>query len=71
MIADEVLYRRAIRYVCDVNNLTVESLTRLDSKTLNLFEDYASSVVEDMRFNQLQYFRPFQYQKDFYATGAT
>ena len=70
MIAQEVLMRRAIRWVCDKHALTVEALRQLDSKTLAPLQDYAIAVAEEMQFNQLKYFRPFDYQKQFYATGA-
>lgn len=60
---------RAIRHVCDTHGLTVDALGRLDSATLQPLQDYAISVADEMKYNALKYFRPFDYQKRFYATG--
>ena len=69
MISDEVLMARAVRYVCDRHDLTPDALTRLDSATLDRLKSYSMSVAEDMRYNQIKYFRPFEYQQRFFATG--
>ena len=71
MLSQETLYQRALRYVCDEHNLTVDALRRLDARTLTELEGYATAVVEDMEYNQLKYFRPFPHQLKFFATGLT
>ena len=70
MIDPNVLMRRAIRYTCDEHNLKVESIGLMDTKTKNAFMELAIAVADDMKFNALKYFRPFQHQLDFFATGA-
>jgi len=70
MLPQEILMARAVRYCADTNNLTVDAISRLDSQTLAHFQDLTVSVAEDMRYNQLKYFRPFEHQKKFFATGA-
>lgn len=69
MIPEEILQKRALRWVCDEHKLTLESLKRLDSARLSALQDYTISVADDMRYNQLKYFRPFDYQKKFFLTG--
>lgn len=69
MIDPNVLLRRAIRYVCDQHNLKPESLSMLDHVTKSKFMDLSFAIANDMRYNQLKYFRPFQHQLDFFKTG--
>jgi len=71
MIDPNVLMRRAIRWCCDENNLKPESLNLMDTQTKDKFMDLVFAVVDDMRFNQLKYFRPFEHQRAFFATGSS
>ena len=68
MLDSSVLMRRALRWVCDSNRLTPESLTVMDGPTAAMLEDLSITVAEDMRYNQLRYFRPFDHQRKFFAT---
>ena len=63
--------RRAVRYICDEHNLKPESLSMLDSNTQAKFKDLAIAVADDMRYNQLKYFRPFDHQRRFFDTGGS
>jgi phage terminase large subunit-like protein len=65
-----LLMRRAVRWVCDQNALTPAALTLLDHVTQSHFEELAIAVADDMVYNQLRYFRPFEHQKRFFATGS-
>jgi phage terminase large subunit-like protein len=56
--------------VCDENALTPAALPLLDHATQSHFEDLAIAVADDMRYNQLKYFRPFLHQRQFFETGA-
>ena len=69
MIDSGVIMRRAIRWCCDQSNLDPRNLNMLAQPQLSAFQDYATAVADDMRYNQLRYFRPFQHQRDFFATG--
>jgi len=71
MLDDTNLMARAIRQVCDDNNLTPEALTLLDGYTQAKLRDVVTALADKMRYNQLEYFRPFEYQKRFYETGVT
>jgi len=70
MLDSNVLMRRAVRYVCDEHNIQPVSLQHYDTYTKMAFEELALSVAEDMKYNQMKYFRPFNHQKEFFATGA-
>ena len=63
MLDSNLLMRRAVRYVCDEHNLVPESVKLFDHKTKNRFRDLTVAIGDDMRYNQLKYFRPFEHQK--------
>ena len=69
MLDPNLLMRRAVRYACDQNGLTVDSLKMLSSDQHWRFQELAIAVADDMRYNQLRYFRPFEHQKKFFATS--
>ena len=69
MIDSAVLTRRALRYVLDEHNLKPDSLSVIDGPTRATLEDLVHVVSEDMAYNQLKYFRPFEHQLKFFATG--
>ena len=66
-----VLMRRAIRWVCDQNSLAVDNLNTMTSDQKVAFEGLVMAVHEDMRYNQIKYFRPFAHQLTFFRTGAS
>jgi len=66
-----VLMRRAVRWTCDQHGLKPDSLTQFDHVTQEQFRDLAVAVSEDMQFNQLKYFRPFEHQVKFFQTVST
>ena len=69
MIPHELLAARAVQQACDDSNITTDTLKHLTTDQLNLFKVYGDSIMEDMEFNQLKYFRPFDHQLQFFATG--
>lgn len=71
MLDQGVLMRRAIRWVLDQHGLNLTSLSMMDHETKTRFEDLAMTVADDMRWNQLAYFRPFEHQLKFFSTGAS
>jgi phage terminase large subunit-like protein len=60
--------RRALNWVCAEHDLTPEGIRLLDGPTSDMFRDLALSVADDMNYNQLKYFRPFEHQQKFFAT---
>jgi phage terminase large subunit-like protein len=60
--------RRAVRWTCDQNNLKPDSLPQFDSATQEHFRDLSMAVADHMRYNQLEYFRPFDHQREFFRT---
>lgn len=71
MIGQETLIARALRYVVDENNLTIDSLKTIPGPLKNQLQDLALTVAEDMKYNQLKYFRPFEHQLKFFKTGSS
>ena len=69
MIDKNLLMRRSLRYVCDDNKLQIDSLAHMPFEVKQKFEDLVFSISEDMEYNQLKYFRPFDHQLKFFATG--
>jgi phage terminase large subunit-like protein len=61
--------RRAIRYCADLSGYTVDNLWMMPTEIKLKFQDWAISVADDMLVNQLKYFRPFDHQLKFFATG--
>ena len=68
MIDNQVLMRRALRWAVDQHNLTIPALKLVDGTQLALLQDLAITVADDMQYNQLKYFRPFEHQKSFFET---
>ena len=68
MLDSALLMRRAIRYVCDTHGITPEQLKSNNQFPIDKFQEYVFEVQEDMRFNQLKYFRPFEHQRKFFKT---
>ena len=71
MIDSAVLMRRAIRYACETNGITTDHLSRMDGATQQHFSELAIAVADDMQYNQLKYFRPFDHQRKFFETAAS
>lgn len=69
MIDPQVLMRRAIQYCCDEHNLTLEAINLLDHNTKSKFMDLSMAVRDDMKYNSLKYFKPFNHQIEFFKTG--
>lgn len=70
MIDQSLLMRRAIRWVCDRENLKVDNLHHMPFEVRMRFQEYCVLVADDMRYNQLRYFRPFKHQLKFFSTGG-
>ena len=69
MISNDILMARALRYSVDTNNLTIDALKTIPGPLKNKLQDLAISVADDMKYNQLKYFRPFEHQLKFFSTG--
>ena len=69
MIDSAVLMRRAVRWCCEDRKIGLDVLCHMPSALQNEFQGMVMAVRDRMEFNQLEYFRPFQHQIDFFATG--
>jgi len=68
MVNPTVLMRRALRWVLDQNHIPPDSYQTLTSDQQDTLQDLVFAVCDDMQFNQLQYFRPFDHQRKFFQT---
>ena len=71
MIDSNLLMRRALRQACDDNNLVPDTINMMDTKTRNKFQSLVIATADDMKYDQLKYFRPFDHQKKFFLTGKS
>ena len=74
MLDPAVRMRRALRYSAETNGFRPEALDlhlgQLTPALRDQFQDLVISVSDDMQYNQLRYFRPFEHQLKFFATGG-
>ncbi len=69
MIDQSLLMRRALRYVCEGQGLDPANLHHVPFAVKTALQEAVIAVADDMRYNQLRYFRPFEHQLKFFATG--
>lgn len=70
MLGTETLMARALRYTLDKNSVAPETYHRWPSNLRNHLQDLVIETADDMVYNQLKYFRPFDHQKTFFKTGS-
>jgi hypothetical protein len=71
MISEPVLMRRALRWACETTGQGLDTVNQLPTEALQKLQDLTLTVADDMRHNQLRYFRPFDHQRSFFNTGAS
>jgi len=71
MLDPAVLMRRAVRYCADQNRIGLDVLNQMPSDLRAKFQDLTIATRDDMEYNQLRYFRPFEHQRRFFRTGAS
>lgn len=62
--------RRALRHCLDSNNIPYQAWPTLTSDVQQSLQELVVAVSDDMRFNQLRYFRPFEHQRRFFETST-
>ena len=70
MLDPNLLMRRALRWVCDQHDISPEQYRTLTTDQQELLRDLVIAVADDMKYNQLKYFRPFEHQTKFFGTTA-
>ena len=60
--------RRALRWVLDANSIPHQAWPTLTTDVQDQMQDLVIDVADDMRYNQLRYFRPFEHQRSFFVT---
>lgn len=70
MIDTPLLMRRALRHCLDSNNIPYQAWPTLSTDVQQSLQELVVAVSDDMRFNQLRYFRPFEHQRRFFETST-
>jgi len=68
MLDSALLMRRAMRWCLDQHGLSQESYRQMDQVTQKSFQAWVIATADDMQYNQLKYFRPFEHQQRFFET---
>jgi len=68
MIDSTLLMRRALRATLENNNISPAAWPTLTTDIKNQLQELVIAVADDMHYNQLKYFRPFEHQKSFFTT---
>ena len=68
MLDPIVLMRRALRWVMDQHDIPSTAWTTLPTDAQQKLQELTIAVADDMRYNGLKYFRPFDHQKAFFTT---
>jgi phage terminase large subunit-like protein len=70
MLSNDVLMSRALRWAVDEHDLTIDALKTIPGPLKTTLMDLSITIADDMKYNQLKYFRPFDHQHKFFRTGA-
>ena len=70
MLGTDILMSRSLRHVLDENKLSLDFFKRATTDVKNKLQDLVFTVADDMKYNALKYFRPFEHQKKFFRTGS-
>jgi phage terminase large subunit-like protein len=62
------MMRRALQWVRDSNHIDTDKIAGLPDPVKLQLQDLSIAVADDMRYNQLKYFRPFDHQRKFFET---
>jgi phage terminase large subunit-like protein len=71
MIGTETLMARALRYALDKNEVAPETFKIWPTNLQLQLQDLVIEVADEMKYNQLKYFRPFEHQLKFFETGSS
>ena len=69
MLGTDILMSRALRYVLDQHSVAPKTYAMMPTNLRDQLESLVYDIAEDMRYNQLKYFRPFDHQFEFFKTG--
>ncbi len=70
MLGTDILMSRSLRHVLDENKLSLDFYNRATADVKNKLQDLVFTIADEMKYNALKYFRPFEHQKRFFKTGA-
>lgn len=68
MLDPTILMRRSLRWVLDQHSIPPAAWAKLTTDAQQKLQELVIAVSDDMRYNGLKYFRPFEHQKLFFNT---
>lgn len=68
MLDPTILMRRSLRWVLDQHSIDPRAWSTMTTDAQDRLQDLVIAVADDMRYNGLKYFRPFEHQKSFFRT---
>jgi len=69
MLSTDVLMARSLQHVLDKNSIDAETHANWPTDLKLKMQDLVIATADDMQYNQLKYFRPFDHQRTFFETG--
>lgn len=70
MLGTEIIMARALRHSLETNGIAPETYRNWTTDLQLKLQDLAIATADDMQYNQLKYFRPFEHQLNFFKTGS-
>ena len=70
MLGTETLMARAFQCALDTNHIHIDTYKSWPTDLQLQLQDLVISIADDMKYNQLKYFRPFEHQLEFFKTGT-
>ena len=69
MLGTETIMARALRHTLDTNAVDPATYAMMPTNMQLQLQDLVIDVADDMKYNQIKYFRPFDHQLTFFKTG--
>jgi phage terminase large subunit-like protein len=69
MLGTETLMARALRHTLDTSKVDPATYAIMTTDTRLKLQDLVIEIADDMKYNQIKYFRPFAHQLEFFKTG--
>jgi len=70
MLDPNVLMRRSLRWCLDQHGIAPEAYRTMTTDQQQKLQEFVIAIADDMQYNQLKYFRPFEHQTKFFVTST-
>ena len=66
-----LLKKRALQHILSTAGMSQEDVLKMEPEQQMKLMHTRDKIAEEMQFNTLKWFKPFEYQKEFFKTGLT